>query len=154
MPQFPRPDPCPTVTGSEFVAENARVGAVMQKPTEGPWTRSTDLGVYSDAAKRSNKSGRHVSQRVLLVEHKGLSDEEIEANARLIVAACNEFQRHFADPVAAAEGDMLGKMVEALREAREALHHHYVEWDGEPEDAGPIQLARSKIDTLLAQVRK
>lgn len=37
----------------------------------------------------------------------------------------------------------------ALIEARKALHHHYVEWDGEPEDAVPLQLARSQCDQAL-----
>ncbi|MBO9580344.1 MAG: hypothetical protein J7498_05585 [Sphingobium sp.] len=41
-------------------------------------------------------------------------------------------------------------LVEALAEAREALHQHYVDWDGEPEDAVPLQLARSKCDAALA----
>ena len=54
-----------------------------------------------------------------------------EANARLIAAA----------------PDLLA----ALREAREALHFHYVEWDGEPEDAVPLQLARSRCDAAIAK---
>lgn len=45
----------------------------------------------------------------------------------------------------------LVELVEALREAREALHFHYVEWDGEPEDAVPLQLARAKCDAALAK---
>lgn len=43
-------------------------------------------------------------------------------------------------------------LVEALREARGALHFHYVEWDGEPEDAVPLQLARSKCDAALSSI--
>lgn len=46
--------------------------------------------------------------------------------------------------------DALRVAVEALEEAREALHHHYVEWDGEPEDAAPLQLARAECDKALA----
>ena len=45
---------------------------------------------------------------------------------------------------------LTSKLVEALREARGALHHHFVEWDGEPEDAVPLQLARSQCDAALA----
>jgi hypothetical protein len=41
---------------------------------------------------------------------------------------------------------------EALQKAREALHFHYVEWDGEPEDAVPLQLARSDCDAALASI--
>lgn len=40
----------------------------------------------------------------------------------------------------------------ALQEARAALHFHYVEWDGEPEDAVPLQLARSKCDANLTRL--
>jgi hypothetical protein len=42
-------------------------------------------------------------------------------------------------------------MKEALVEARAALHQHYVDWDGEPEDAVSLQLARAKIDATLNQ---
>lgn len=49
---------------------------------------------------------------------------------------------------------LLVQALEALREAREALHFHYVEWDGEPEDAVPLQLARSKCDAILAQAKE
>lgn len=47
-----------------------------------------------------------------------------------------------------AKGDALAEAVQA---ARDALHFHYVEWDGEPEDAVPLQLARSKCDEALSQ---
>jgi hypothetical protein len=47
--------------------------------------------------------------------------------------------------------DALEAMKEALVEARAALHQHYVDWDGEPEDAVPLQLARAKIDATLNQ---
>ena len=42
--------------------------------------------------------------------------DESEANSALIVAACNSYQRHCPDPVSAAEGDLLGRCVEALAE--------------------------------------
>ena len=62
------------------------------------------------------------------------NDEEVEANARLIAAA----------------PDLLA----ALIEARDALHQHYVDWDGEPEDAVSLQLARSKCDDAIARVAR
>lgn len=37
----------------------------------------------------------------------------------------------------------------ALIAAREALHQHYVDWDGEPEDALPLQEARAECDRVL-----
>lgn len=48
--------------------------------------------------------------------------------------------------------DALTEAREALKEAREALHFHYVEWDGEPEDAVPLQLARQKCDAALSRL--
>ncbi len=54
-----------------------------------------------------------------------------EANAHLIAAA--------------------PELLAALREARDALHQHYVDWDGEPEDAVPLQLARAKCDEAIAK---
>ena len=59
-----------------------------------------------------------------------------------------EFARH---RIAAEEGK--AELVEAVQAARDALHFHYVEWDGEPEDAVPLQLARSKCDAALARVQ-
>lgn len=59
------------------------------------------------------------------------NDEEIEANARLIAAA----------------PDLLA----ALVEARDALHQHYVDWDGEPEDAAPLQVARAKCEAAISR---
>lgn len=47
----------------------------------------------------------------------------------------------------------LDRAVEALERARDALHQHYVDWDGEPEDAVPLQLARSECDQALAAIR-
>ena len=41
-------------------------------------------------------------------------------------------------------------LLEAVKNAREALHQHYVDWDGEPEDAVPLQLARTKCDAAIA----
>lgn len=56
---------------------------------------------------------------------------DAEFNARLIAAAPD--------------------LLEALKEAREALHQHYVDWDGEPEDAAQLQLARAKCEAAIAK---
>lgn len=45
------------------------------------------------------------------------------------------------------------EMILAVEDARAALHNHYVDWDGEPEDAVPLQLARSRCDAVLALAR-
>lgn len=46
------------------------------------------------------------------------------------------------------------ELLSALTEARAALHQHYVDWDGEPEDAVPLQLARAKCDAAIALYRE
>lgn len=45
------------------------------------------------------------------------------------------------------------EMLSALIHARAALHQHYVDWDGEPEDAVPLQMARSHCDAAIAKAR-
>lgn len=64
----------------------------------------------------------------------GMPDGMSEANADLLAAA----------------PDLLA----ALIEARDALHQHYVDWDGEPEDAVPLQIARAKCDAAIARVSR
>jgi hypothetical protein len=51
-----------------------------------------------------------------------------------------------------ADADKLVIAREALEAARAALHDHYVNWDGEPEDAAPLQLARDECDQALARL--
>lgn len=65
--------------------------------------------------------------------NRGSHTAEQAANARLITAAPD--------------------LLEALVEARAALHQHYIDWDGEPEDAVPLQLARSKCDAAIARTK-
>ena len=50
--------------------------------------------------------------------------------------------------------ELVERIISALRGAREALHFHYVEWDGEPEDAVPLQFQRSRIDAILSELDK
>jgi hypothetical protein len=55
-----------------------------------------------------------------------------------------------AEWVAAKDAE-IAAAVKAVKSARNALHEHYTNWDGEPEDAVPLQNARSKCDTFLAR---
>ena len=41
-------------------------------------------------------------------------------------------------------------MLAALQEARAALHQHYVDWDGEPEDASSLLAAIAQCDAAIA----
>jgi hypothetical protein len=65
------------------------------------------------------------------------------------VPCCGDI-REIADTLE-SQASLLLAMKEALVEARAALHQHYVDWDGEPEDAVSLQLARAKIDATLNQ---
>lgn len=67
--------------------------------------------------------------------------------AELSVARLDEDELNFRGRLIAAAPDLL----EALKQAREVLHQHYVDWDGEPEDAVPLQLARAKCDAAIAR---
>lgn len=69
------------------------------------------------------------------------------ANARLIVAACNSYDRHFGPrAVEAAEGDLLGNALEVLREIRRANPMNI---------GGAIESGTwAKIDAILSQVRE
>jgi len=69
--------------------------------------------------------------------YPGVSEVEQIANAAYVVHCVNVHD----------------DLVKALEEARAALHFHYVEWDGEPEDAVPLQLARAKCDAALARAK-
>lgn len=61
--------------------------------------------------------------------------------------AVQSFAHHRIEATRAAAPELL----EALKAARAALHFHYVEWDGEPEDAVPLQLARAKCDAAITK---
>lgn len=63
-----------------------------------------------------------------------------------------DYLRKSRDGHAATAHAEFGKRVmatDALISAREALHQHYVDWDGEPEDAVPLQEARAECDRVL-----
>lgn len=94
---------------------------VVTAPTEGDWR------IYKGWIHPSfdGPSPQTTNADVAICEPLG---PDAAINARLIVAACNSYQRHCPDPVSAAEGDLLGRALEALRmaapllaEAREAL---------------------------------
>lgn len=110
---------------------NARSESVRQGHTPGPWEASAP-GDYADFDGDSRVilgDDRRIAVVHWSYETHG-GDTECDANARLIAAAPS--------------------ILAALEEARAALHQHYVDWDGEPEDAIPLLLARDKCDDAIA----
>lgn len=81
-----------------------------------------------------------------LVTNDGYYEFDLDAAASVIASAL-EAARREALP-------LLQLAIGALAEAREALHFHYVEWDGEPEDAVPLQLARAKCDQAISALKE
>lgn len=106
----------------------------MVEHTPGPWTvakRNSKLVSLISA----NSEGGDANGGVYVAKTQG---PDSDANAAFIIRACNS---HY-------------DLIEALREARAALHQHYVDWDGEPEDAVPLQDARAKCDAAIAKARE
>ncbi|WP_436357357.1 hypothetical protein [Brevundimonas sp. CEF1] len=99
-------------------------GSVAGGHTKGPWVVTSDGHYVSPAADLT---------KIVALVFRPDTDSETE--------------RHDNAYLMAAAPDLL----EALREARDALHQHYVDWDGEPEDAVPLQLARAKCEAAIAK---
>lgn len=97
------------------------------KHTPGPWEIENHQG------KRGSWIGHVTAEGALRCAALvlGETDEVANANARLIAAA--------------------PQLLEALIKARAALHQHYVDRGGEPEDAVALQLARTRCDTAIAE---
>lgn len=113
---------------------------VVTAPTEGDWLLKNFGGVQISGPK-----GYAVATMwgALSIEKLNVRDH---SNARLIVAACNSYQRHCPDPVSAAEEDLLGRCVEALREVRR---------ENPMNMTGAISSETwAKIDDILSQVRE
>lgn len=97
---------------------------VVTAPTEGDWQIRSDYLREDEHTIIANVDGEYIDgcQHCTYDTIARCRDEYDEhlpnaaSNARLIVAACNSYQRHCTDPVSAAEGDLLGRCVEALRE--------------------------------------
>lgn len=100
--------------------------------TEGPWVAN---GNHSgDGWRIETDAPSYPNDGWIIAELHG---PDAKANAAHIVRCVNSHD----------------ELVEALKEARAALHQHYVDWDGEPEDAVPLQLARSRCDEAIARAQ-
>jgi len=106
--------------------------------TPGPWAWETPLGEHCPWVVQDGKQAYEWDPIATL----GYYTEEgpptgseafqrLQANAQLIATAPD--------------------MLEALIEVRAVLHQHYVDWDGEPEDAVPLQTARAQCDAVIAK---
>lgn len=96
--------------------------------TEGPWKLGNG-DIFAEGNKGSDFDDRVICaigqsggfrshEYVAIRAHK----PEGKANARLIVAACNSYDRHFGErAVEAAEGDLLGRCLDLLKQAAEIM---------------------------------
>lgn len=86
------------------------------KPTPGPWVLSDRYGVKGVFAAR-DATWEFVANAHGAFSSVGRKEQiaEQDANARLIAAACNSYQRRCKDPLAAAEGDLLGEALAFIR---------------------------------------
>lgn len=120
------------------MAANTRY-AVSAGHTEGEW----EIVEYNDGESLTIHA-LNSDWRICFMATPGSSPNaisRIEANARLIVAACNSYDRQCGErAIEAAEADLLGKALEALRMARPS-----VELD---------LITANEIDAILSQARE
>lgn len=122
---------------------------VVTAPTEGDWR------IYKGWIHPSfdGPSPQTTNADVAICEPLG---PDAAINARLIVAACNSYQRHCPDPVSAAEGDLLGRALAALRVLRPANLGRVPESMRDDETL-PVDMTIREIrmiDAILSQVRE
>lgn len=100
------------------MAANTRY-AVSAGHTEGEW----EIVEYNDGESLTIHA-LNSDWRICFMATPGSSPNaisRIEANARLIVSACNSYKRQCGDrAIEAAEADLLGRALAALREIRSA----------------------------------
>ena len=141
---------------------DATPAPVAHTPTSGPWQSQHDFDLAGELTIIGNVDGEiingHTHHTYTLVAdvYDNDSAKEDRANARLIVASANSYMKHCADPIAAAEGDLLGEMVVALTALLPSnlgpLPAHMGDSETLPVDmtCGEIRKARA----LLAKVKR
>jgi len=130
---------------------------VVTAPTEGDWQIRSDYLREDEHTIIANVDGEYIDgcQHCTYDTIARCRDEYDEylpnaaSNARLIVSACNSYQRHCTDPVSAAEGDLLGRCVEALRKVSAVRSTNWNDGD-DPE----MVEAYNAVDAILSQVRE
>lgn len=130
-------------------------------PTSGPWAYTFRAGECSEGTITSEDdwlvavvAGQNHGQ---WRDTDDNGDTEFEANARFIVAACNSYDRHFGPrAIEAAEADLLGRCLEALRECRDQfqkyanLHSLKGTLDGDAKAISNMAFAE-KCEAILSQ---
>lgn len=128
--------------------------------TEGPWSYTFRDGDCSDGSIDYEDGSIAIVMGQNYGEWRDAEDNgdaEFEANARLIVAACNSYDRQCGErAIEAAEADLLGRALEALRKTKLVLTEHIQiaknlnDEDGEEVATDLIE----QIDALLSQARE
>lgn len=70
-------------------------------------------------------------------------------DAQLLVDSANSYRDHFADPVAAAEQDAMGEMIDLLKEYKKTSDHLLCETDN-----SFYYKIIQRIDTILAKTKE
>src|SRR5690554_790156 len=92
--------------------------------TPGPWEAIPAKNEYGEHTISIRGDGQFIATMDTVSVDGGEYSlpPEAAANARLIAAACNSYNKHFGPrAVEAAEADVLGKALEALREINDAV---------------------------------
>lgn len=116
--------------------------------TEGPWH------IHYKADHKDGADlpwiGGHMGKPLAFITHETILKEDFEranCNARLIVAACNSYDRHFGPrAIEAAEADLLGKALEALRELQRNNRQNVT--------GAEARKTWAKVDAILSQARE
>lgn len=138
------------------------------KPTPGPWEWHVDKfnGGYSGIFGRDDypvcvpQCRNEGDSGAAWFETDDDAGEETltEQDARLITAACNSYQKHCADPVAAAESDLLGECLVALDECVKDLVATQINVRGalkkEPRWRGVVEKIQPTIDQARSLLAK
>jgi hypothetical protein len=115
--------------------------------TKGPWVRG-QTNTY-EAAIVSAETGATIVSAAWTggsgceLEIPNHADESLILEAGTVANETGLAPRQLADQRA--------ELLAAVKSARDALHQHYVDWEGEPEDAVQLQLARSNCDAAIAR---
>lgn len=110
--------------------------------TPGPWKLSTDkLNIYGTPV-----DGRGYGVVAKTTEYIDEERDSQEANARLIAAACNSYDKHCKGrAVECAEGDLLGELLAACKSGLELLLAALHDLERNPDDYGVVAMIQDAL---------